>query len=319
MAGLKKADLHELLKLCPGGVEQKVNLSAMSQWRIGGYADVIVRPSSTKQVAALMRWFYSKNITPVVIGSTSNLLFADEGLRVPVLNISDRMANICISKNNVSAQAGLWVPQMSRKLMLAGLTGAEHICGIPGALGGLIFMNGGSQRKSIGSSILEVESVDPKGLVRVRSSAECKFGYRTSVFQTNGEIITSARLNFSSAPHAVIRRDMLKILKERSRKFPRKIPNCGSVFKSDPKMYKEIGPPGEVIERLGLKGLREGGAEVSAQHANFIVNKGHARASDVLKLISRMSCEVYEKTGFKMEVEVCFVGSDGHVRPAGTP
>lgn len=318
MERLTTTDLQELSELCPGGLTQGVDLSKLSQWRIGGRADVILRPSCTSEVAALIRWFQSKSITPVVIGCTSNLLFADEGIRVPIMQISSRMAGMSISEQDVTAQAGVWVPELARRLMMAGCTGAEHICGIPGTLGGLIFMNGGSQRRNIGANIVEVKCVDATGHVRMRDAAECGFAYRTSVFQTTGEIVTSARLRFSKAPRDVIRREMLTILKERGQKFPRKLPNCGSVFKSNPAMYSEIGPPGAAIERLGFKGIREGDAEISTHHANFIVNTGRAKSSDVQKLIKRVSCAVQEKIGFKLDVEVYYVDPNGHMRPAGS-
>ncbi|SMH56159.1 UDP-N-acetylmuramate dehydrogenase [Maritimibacter sp. HL-12] len=318
MDQLNEAAIAELTALCPGGVARDVDLSAISRWRIGGRADLVLRPSSTAEVSALMRWFSAQGIRPVVIGLTSNLLFDDAGLRAPCIQIGERMAHVNIKGQQAWAQAGAWVPGFARKLMQAWLSGAEHICGIPGTLGGLICMNGGSQRKGIGSSIVEVESVDATGKVRNRPAQDCAFGYRQSVFQTNGEIITAASLRFSSRPRAEIRSEMRTILAERRRKFPRKEPNCGSVFKSNPAMYAEIGPPGAAIERLGFKGAREGGALVSPQHANFIVNTGRATATEVLTLIARIGSAVEAATGYRMAAEACFVQADGTIQPADT-
>ena len=263
-----------------------------------------------------MRWFGERNIRPLVIGLTSNLLFDDAGLRVPCIQIGQRIADLRIDGTRVDAGAGVWVPGLARRLMQAGLGGGEHICGIPGTLGGLICMNGGSQRKGIGSSVISVESVDQLGQIRSRSDSECEFAYRQSVFQSNGEIITRCLLHFSPRPMHEIRSDMRAILAERRRKFPRKEPNCGSVFKSNPAMYADIGPPGAAIERLGFKGQRVGGALVSPHHANFIVNTGGATASDVLKLITRIDRAVENATGYKMEAEACFVAYDGKIAPA---
>lgn len=251
----------------------------------------------------------------VVVGLTSNLLFADEGLRVPCLQLGPRMGDVAIKHTNVYAQAGAWVPGLACKLMQAGLTGGEHTCGIPGTLGGLICMNGGSQRKGIGSSVVAVESVDQVGTHRVRSAKNCDFAYRQSVFQNNNEVITSAHLRFALGERAAIRSDMRAILAERRKKFPRKEPNCGSVFKSDPAMYAEIGPPGNVIERLGFKGMRVGGAEISPEHANFIVNKGGARAQDVLALIAAIHNGVRSATGYLMQAEGYYVSVSGTVIP----
>ncbi|MDR7127120.1 UDP-N-acetylmuramate dehydrogenase [Pseudotabrizicola sp. 4114] len=318
MDPLSEAAIADLGRLCPGGVERGVDLSAVSQWRIGGRADLVLRPTSTAEVSALTRWFAARGIRPVVIGLTSNLLFDDAGLRVPCIQIGARMARMSLEGAEVRAQAGIWVPGLARRLMQAGRGGAEHICGIPGTLGGLICMNGGSQRKGIGSSLLEVESVTPDGVVHTRPAQDGGFGYRQSVYQTNGEIITAATLHLPPRPRAEIRTEMRAILADRRRKFPRKEPNCGSVFKSNPAMYAQIGPPGAAIERLGFKGLRVGGALVSPQHANFIVNTGGATAADVLTLIARIGAVVDAATGFRMEAEACFVRADGTIRPADT-
>lgn len=308
--------IAELEALCPGGVARDVDLSALSWWRIGGRADLVLRPTSSAEVAALSHWFFARGIRPVVIGLTTNLLFDDAGLRTPCIQIGNRMARFSLDDTTLQAQAGVWVPGLARRLMQVELGGAEHICGIPGTLGGLICMNGGSQRKSIGSNVLAVESVDPTGTISVHEQAACDFAYRQSVFQTNDHIITSARLRFSRQPRTRIRAEMRAILAERRRKFPRKEPNCGSVFKSHPAMYAEVGPPGAAIERLGFKGQRVGGALVSPRHANFIVNAGGATARDVLTLIARIGDTVEVATGYRMQAEACFVSADGVIRPA---
>lgn len=316
MDRLTESAIAELEVLCPGGVARDVDLSAISWWRIGGRADLVLRPSSTGEVAALLRWFSAKGIQPVVIGMTTNLLFDDAGLHAPCIQIGGRMAQVVREGQLVQAQAGAWVPGLARKLMQAGLGGAEHICGIPGTLGGLVCMNGGSQRKGISSSILSVESVDLAGRVRYHDVADCGFAYRQSIFQSNGEVITATRMRFAPRPRTEIRSEMRSILADRRRKFPRKEPNCGSVFKSNPAMYAEVGPPGAVIETLGFKGRRVGGALVSPKHANFIVNTGEATARDVLRLIADIGNAVEAATGHRMEAEACFVSADGTIHPA---
>lgn len=315
MEGINERELGELQQLCPGGVLTNLDLASISQWKIGGNADLILRPSSTIEVANLRSWLYKKKMPHIVIGMTSNLLFSDEGLRVPCLQIGSRMGAVSINGSNVYSQAGTWVPGLARKLMTTGLTGGEHICGIPGTLGGLICMNGGSQRKGIGTSVVTVESVDQDGTHCLRSAISCGFGYRQSVFQNNNEIITSAHLRYAFGDQSMVRREILSILAERRRKFPRKEPNCGSVFKSNPDMYAEIGPPGEVIERLGFKGMSLGGAEISPQHANFIVNRGGATARDVLGLVGAISQKVEEVTGYALEAEGRYVSASGKSLP----
>ncbi|MGP3699609.1 UDP-N-acetylmuramate dehydrogenase [Rhodobacter sp. NSM] len=316
MGRLTDSALAELGALCPGGVFHDVELSALSWWQIGGRADLMLRPSSANEIAALMRWFAMRGIRPLVIGQATNLLFDDAGLRVPCIQIGKSMAEIRIDGPDVYADAGIWVPGLARRLMQAGLGGAEHICGIPGTLGGLVCMNGGSQRKGIGSHIAMVESVDAEGTIRQRNADVCGFAYRQSIYQENHEIITGTVMRFGFRPIGEIRAEMLDILADRRRKFPRKQPNCGSVFVSDPATYAQHGPPGEIVEKLGLKGRRSGGAQVSPLHANFIVNTGGARANDVLTLIHEISGAAARELGATLRAEVRYVAPDGSIFPA---
>lgn len=314
MDQLSEAALAELIAICPGGVARDVDLSAISQWRIGGPADLMVSPSSPAEVSSLMRWFAGRGIRPVVIGLTSNLLFDDAGLRAPCVQIGSRMAGIKIEGQQAMVQAGAWVPGLARKLMQAGLTGAEHICGIPGTIGGLTCMNGGSQRKGISSSIIDVTSIDSFGNQHVRAADKCHFSYRQSIFQTNLEVIVQIQMQFQEAQQPrETRREMLGILAARRKKFPRKQPNCGSVFKSNPALYADLGSPGEVIEKLGFKGRQIGGALVSPVHANFIVNTGGACAMDVLTLIAQINAAACQATGFLMAAEACYVTPAGAI------
>lgn len=316
MAELSAADIADLEALCPDGVKQNVDLGTLSRWRIGGRADLTLQPASVHELAALMRWFRARGVTPVTIGLTTNLLFDDSGLRVPCVHIGHRMSQVSVEGSNVNAQAGVWVPGLARTLMQNGLGGLEHICGIPGTLGGLICMNGGSQRKGIGTQVTTVESVTRDGQILRTKGEDCGFAYRQSLFRSNGEIITGCTLHLTPRESSEIRSEMLQILSSRRKKFPKELPNCGSVFKSNPAMYADIGPPGEAIERLGFKGMHEGGAQISPMHANFIVNNGGARAGDVVRLITRIRDAVEETTGYRMEAEACYVAPDGTITPA---
>lgn len=311
MVRLNQDDIQELTRLFPNCVHLGLRLSEISMWKIGGCADLIIRPNSLKQVADLRFWFHQKKIAHLVIGHTSNLLFADEGLRVPCIQITSSLSGININGSTVEAESGCWVPGLAWKVMKAGLTGLEHVCGIPGTFGGLICMNGGSLRKNVGNSINEVISINIKGESIVRKAEDCCFLYRDSIFQKNNEIIVSAKLTLKESKVESIRKEMLKILDSRKKKFPRKFPNCGSVFKSNPKMYEDVGPPGLIIEKLGLKGLRAGGAVISPEHANFIINIGNAKAKDVLWLVNKARNDVRRATGFEMEAEIKYVSEKG--------
>jgi UDP-N-acetylmuramate dehydrogenase len=310
-----RAFINDMKKVCPFGVFESVLLSEVSRWKIGGKADLIIRPNSVEQISSVRNYFYRNGIPHVIIGHTTNLLFSDNGIKVPCIQIDGRLGKIVFDKTDQSvvAHAGVWIPRLAVFAMRNGLSGAEHICGIPGTLGGLICMNGGSQRKSISSALLSVESVDAFGDVKRRSVEYVQFGYRKSIFQTNGEVITEARLRFSKGDRRIVRKTMLSILSDRRRKFPNKLPNCGSVFKSDPKMYELLGPPGVLIEKAGYKGLRKGGAKVSELHANFIVNLGDAKSSDVIWLTRYLINGIYTKYDIRLVPEYFFVSEYGQI------
>jgi UDP-N-acetylmuramate dehydrogenase len=309
----------------PGIVSRDVSLAKSSRWRVGGQADVIVRPQSLKQLCELRAYLLKHNLKSTVIGATSNLLFADEGLRCVAIDMASGFDLLRFDNRRITVGAGVWVPQLARVAMKAGLSGIEHICGIPGTLGGLICMNGGSQRRGIGEVVETITSVDKAGVVRIRDSGDCGFAYRTSLFQSIDDIVVEASIALTptkniKSDRGDIRRTMLAIMANRREKFPKQLPNCGSVFVSNPAMYAAYGPPGAVIERLGFKGMRVGGAEVSLQHANFIVNAGAATAADILSLITIIRASVREATGYEMAVEARFVRPDGKMVPAyGAP
>lgn len=310
---LTSAAISEIQKICPGGVACDVSLASISQWRVGGYADLVVRPSTVLELSNLRRWFHLNRFEHVVVGATTNLLFSDDGLKVPCIQIGSRLSGMTIYDDTIHVLAGTWVPHLARSLMRHGLAGGVHFCGIPGSLGGLVCMNGGSQRKSVGDSVVCVESVTDSGIIISRLANECDFSYRGSIYQSNNEIISSAIMRFDFSDKKIIRRDMLAVLAGRRRKFPRKLPNCGSVFKSNPAMYESVGTPGSVIEEAGLKGYRIGGAQISMHHANFIVNVGAATAEDIMRLIRVVKDAVYDRTGYALVPEVCYIGEYGDI------
>lgn len=306
----------QLQHLCPGRVEFDLPLSSVTHWQIGGRAAAIARPNNKLELGRLFEWTNRNRIPTVIIGSTSNLLFSDDGVEALLIQLGSDFSRQYVTEDGlIVAESGAWVPNLARFALNNGYTGLEHICGIPGTIGGLIYMNGGSGRRGIGDSVEYVQTIGRNGQVKHYSREQCNFGYRTSTFQERDEIIVEVGLRLQSLQSkAAVRRAMLEILKSRRKKFPRKLPNCGSVFVSDPAMYVEYGPPGKVIEETGLKGLRRNGAQVSDMHANFIVNNGDARASDVLHLIGHVKDKVYKHTGYSMRVEVRYVDIDGSIK-----
>lgn len=306
----------DLAKLSGAEPVADADLRRYSRWRAGGRAALLIEPISASHVCACLAYLADKPFPRLVIGDGSNLLFDDDGFDGILLRIGKSLSGMTIDGLTARVEAGVWVPQMVRRLGAAGLKGLEHAIGIPGSLGGLVVMNGGSRRQGIGSSIVTVRGCDFRGQPFERDHDECRFRYRGSTLQDDGLVILEADLKFEPTEVAPLRREMIAIMRDRRSKFPKNLPNCGSVFLSDPAMYDVVGPPGAAIERTGLKGRQVGGAQISPLHANFIVNLGAAKASDILTLIHLARTTVHDQTGFWMDAEVRHVAPDGRVRQA---
>jgi UDP-N-acetylmuramate dehydrogenase len=292
-----------------------VPLKFLSHWRIGGPADYVVEPCSAKETAAACQAAIECKTPWLVIGSGSNILFDDSGYRGLIIKIGRRFAKYQFEGTSAEADAGIWMPLLAKASAERGLSGLEHTAGIPGNLGGLLYMNGGSMRRNIGDNVTWVKVMDASGSVRKIPKNDCGFSYRHSVFQGRDLIILGARLELVQGNAGEIRREMLHVLEERRQKFPLDRPNCGSVFSNDAELYEQYGPPGMVIDRLGLKGMRVGDAEVSTKHANFIVNMGSATSADVFALVKKVRGAIRERTGFTLSSEVLYVSPDGRRAP----
>ncbi|MDO9081188.1 MAG: UDP-N-acetylmuramate dehydrogenase [Desulfuromonadales bacterium] len=308
--------LAELSRLDVGHCIFAAPLRDYCTWRIGGPADLLVEPQNIAQIQRLRRFAYQHDLPCVVIGQGSNLLFSDAGVRGIILRVGQHLARLQIEGDRINAEAGVWVPALARKAQQAGLTGMEHIVGIPGTVGGLVLMNGGSHRQSIGDLVEGVTLVTLEGEIQELSAAACDFSYRHSALQGSGGVVVKVDLLCPHGDRRTIRQTMLADLRERRGKFPLRTPNCGSVFLSSAAMHASVGPPGRIIEERGLKGRRVGGAEVSLQHANFIVNRGGATADDVLTLITAIRAEVRNAIGFELDCEVRYVSPTGEIMPA---
>jgi len=294
-------------------------LADYSRWRVGGRAAALIEPVSRRHVEACLAYLASRDLPNLVIGDGSNILFDDAGFDGVIVRVGPSMSKLMLDGGRVWAEAGIWVPRFVRLLGQRGLAGLEHAIGIPGTLGGLVIMNGGSRRLGVGRNIVRVGGCDLRGKPFERTGEECDFRYRGSTLQDDQLIVLDATFSFEQVERSPLRQDMISIMTERRNKFPKKLPNCGSVFLSDPAMYKIVGPPGAAIERAGLKGTARGGAQISPMHANFIVNNGNASSRDILGLIHLIRTTVHHQTGFWMDCEVRHVAPDGRVRPAHLP
>lgn len=278
--------------------------------KIGGPADFFAEPSSQQEILELLAFARKNGLQFSVIGCGSNILFDDEGFRGLIIKIGNRFSSVKIEGNTIIAKAGAWMPHVARLAQVNGLGGVEHTVGIPASIGGLVVMNGGSQRKCIGDNVIGVDVLCFDGKIQTIPAADCNFGYRESIFQDRSKIILAVVIRCERKDPKLIRKEMLSILRDRRHKFPLKEPNCGSVFKSDPEIYEKYGTPGKIIEEIGFKGKSMGGIYVSVKHANFLVNRHDGSAKDFKEMVSSIEQSVLKRLNVTLHREVIYIPPD---------
>lgn len=279
-------------------------MSRHTTFKIGGAADILIEPDGVDCLLAVLKVLKENNIPFFVIGNGSNLLVADRGIRGAVIKISNSMSAADVDGEYIEAECGIKLSRLSGIAQNASLTGLEFASGIPGTLGGALFMNAGAYGGEMKDVVKSVTYIDIKsGEVKTISGDECEFSYRHSVFSKIDAIIISARLKLTSGDAAEIRKAMNELAIRRNEKQPIDKPSAGSTFKRPEGHFA-----GTMIQDCGLKGYKIGGAEVSRKHAGFIINAGGATATDVKDLISYVQETVEDKFSVRLEPEVRFVG-----------
>ncbi|MGN0162144.1 MAG: UDP-N-acetylmuramate dehydrogenase [Candidatus Ornithomonoglobus sp.] len=278
-------------------------MSRHTTFRIGGPADMFASVQSAEEAAELIRLAKENNIPYMVMGNGSNMLVGDKGLRGLVIQIGPGMTGCEINGTTVTAEAGILMSKLAAEILRAELTGFETLSGIPGTLGGGIFMNAGAYGGEIKNVIKSVAYLDDDGNVREISGEDCRFGYRKSIFSEGGRYIVSAVLELEKGSYDDIKAAMADYNKRRSDKQPLSVPSAGSTFKRPEGHFA-----GKLIQDAGLMGYSIGGAQVSDKHAGFVVNKGGATAADVLALIDHIQKTVKEKFDVVLEPEVRLIG-----------
>ena len=283
-------------------------LRNLTTWEIGGDA-VVAEPRSYEEVSDLLRFFSLQKISWRVLGSGSNVLASDEGCDEVIIHLPSKSANTTWRRRdngwNVVVDTGVLLPSLAQDACRKGAAGFVFAVGIPGTLGGGVFMNAGAYGSSMADIVLRVWAVLPDGTDAIYTNDECGFSYRSSRFQDEESVITRVELKLSLASPDELKKKAVEILNLRQEKFPLDLPNAGSVFKRP----EEDIPPGKLIEDCGLKGVSVGNAEVSRKHANFIVNNGNATAANVVELIGIVKETVFEKTGILLKEEVRYLGN----------
>lgn len=272
-------------------------------FEIGGPADYFAVPSSAEEVSALVKIAKEYELPMTIVGNGSNMLVLDKGIRGLVLNFSTSMADIRMEDGLVIAGAGALLKDVSLYAAEKSMLGLEFAVGIPGSIGGAVFMNAGAYEGDISGVVSAVTAVCKTGDIRRFTKEELNFSYRHSCFQDNGCLICEVELKLRPGNESFIRNKMADFTERRESKQPLELPSAGSTFKRPPGHFA-----GTLIEQAGLKGLRVGGAEVSKKHAGFVVNAGGATAEDVLNLIKKVQNLVYEHAGVMLQPEVRIIG-----------
>lgn len=272
-------------------------------FKIGGNADFAVFPENEEQLSAVLSLAEEENIPLTIIGNGSNVLVGDKGIRGIVVIISKNMSRVEVDGNRVKAGAGVLLSRLANVIYDNSLTGFEFASGIPGSLGGAIYMNAGAYGEELSAVIEDVTFIDENKKIKTIPVCQCDFGYRHSVFEEKGGIVTGCTLCLEKGDKAEIKAKTDDLRERRVSKQPLDKPSAGSTFKR-PEGYFA----GALIEQSNLKGFRIGGAEISEKHAGFVVNTGNATAKDVMDVITHAQKVVKEKFGVDLEPEVRFLG-----------
>lgn len=271
---------------------------------VGGPADVLVLPHSVKEMSLAIRAARSLELPVTVLGGGSNVLVLDGGIRGVVIQLNEMKRTLSCHGNRIHAASGYMLADVCEFAYENGLTGAEFACGIPGTLGGAVFMNAGAYGGEMSQIVSRVRTVNGHGGVTTYEKGEFGFSYRKSIFQKLQEYVVDVELSLQYGDKTEIRATMDDLTERRTSKQPLEMHSAGSTFKRPPGYFA-----GTLIDQTGLKGLSHGDAEVSEKHAGFVVNRGHATAADVLAVIREVQRRVEEAHGVTLETEVRIMGT----------
>ena len=272
-------------------------------FRAGGCTDYLVEPESVDEVREIVRLCRQEHVPYYVVGNGSNLLVSDEGYRGVILHLYKNMSGFGISGSHVKAQAGALLVRVAKTAAKEGLAGLEFASGIPGTIGGAVVMNAGAYGGEMKDVVTKVRVLLQDGSIRDYTGEEMDFGYRRSrVIEEQGIVLEAEMQLKADDPEAIAAR-MDDLKNRRVTKQPLEYASAGSTFKR-PEGYFA----GKLIEDAGLRGFQVGDAQVSEKHCGFVINRGHATASEIMELIQKVQKRVYEQSGVRLEPEVKLLG-----------
>ena len=304
-----KKGAKQMLKT--NNIEEKimfdVPMKNYTSFKIGGKAEKFLKIKNEEALKNAIKYARENNLKITIIGNGSNLLVLDSGIKGLVLKIEIDDLKIEKKENYVEVTVGSGYKTMAlgAKLMNEGITGFEELSGIPGTIGGAIFMNAGAYGKEIKDINISTKCMDYDGNTFILQNKEQEFEYRSSIFKNGKYIILETKLKLEDGKKEEIKNKINEFLSSRKEKQPLEYPSAGSTFKRQEGVITA-----KLIDECGLKGVKIGGAMVSAKHAGFIVNYSNATAKDVLNLIKYVKEKIYEKYGIKIEEEIRIVGEE---------
>ena len=284
-------------------IQVDAELAPYTTFQIGGPADVLILPRSVKELQVIMHVLHSHQVEPFVLGLGSNVLIQDGGMRGVVLCLKELQEEQHRNGTTIIMSAGYTLKEVSEYAQRESLSGLEFAIGIPGSLGGAVFMNAGAYDGEMDQVVIGVDAVDMQGNLHHYSREELQFAYRHSRFHDNHEIIVRVTMELQEGNPTDIQSRMDELTEKRESKQPLEHASAGSTFKRPPGYYA-----GTLIDQTGLKGLSVGPAEVSMKHAGFVVNRGGATANDVLGVIHEVQKRIHAVHGVQLEPEVRILG-----------
>ena len=294
----------ELKKICGAeNVRTAEPMSAHTTFRTGGPADFFVTPEDRDTFLLLLKYIRQTGSDHFILGRGSNILVGDKGYRGTVIDMSYGLTAIEIKGDVVEAEAGAGLGTAANMAAEASLAGMEFASGIPGTLGGAVYMNAGAYGGEMSQIVTSVEVVDPSGEIKIISGSDMDFGYRTSLAQKEDLLVISVKLQLHKGNREEIMARIKDLGVQRAQKQPLEYASAGSTFKRPEGDFA-----GRLITDAGLSGLTVGGACVSPKHNGFIVNQGNATSEDILKLIEEVRKRVKARSGVELSPEVRIIG-----------
>lgn len=283
-------------------VKENEPLSNYTYTETGGPADLLFFPETVEEVIAVINWTTENEYPLTILGNASNLIVRDGGIR-GVTVILTELNQVDVEKDKIIVQAGMPIIELSEIAYEADLTGLEFACGIPGSVGGAVYMNAGAYGGEVKDVIETVTVLTTTGEVKEIENKDMNFSYRNSILQETKDIVLEITFKLKPGNKEEIAAKMEELTSLRISRQPLEYPSCGSVFKRPEGHFT-----GKLIQDAGLQGLIWGGAQVSLKHAGFIVNIGEATATDYIELIRHIQEVIYERYGVRLEREVRIIG-----------